>query len=140
MTRTFHGDAAALGTKLTPYSEVATILWSQLTTGTIAKLHNREMALADLLILSVTEYKPEEPGSVCYVEIKSLDGEANLKLWYTCDATLHAPMAQEIAQLQGFLCCETPNRVIGRVDGTQSQPVDRSNQEYPAARLPTVQH
>jgi phospholipid-transporting ATPase len=136
VTRTFHGDASTFGAQATSDPEVSTILWSQLTVGTVVKLHNRETAPADLLILSVAEPNPKEPGGICYVETKSLDGETNLKLRHACDATLHAQTAQQVSHLQGYLRCENPNKVIGRFDGTltvvpPTSPADDISQAQP---------
>ncbi|GMF49314.1 unnamed protein product [Phytophthora fragariaefolia] len=100
--------------------DVAVMPWAALTVGSVVKLHNRETAPADLLILAVAEPNPSEPAGICYVETKSLDGETNLKLRHACDATLHVRSAAQVAALGGQLRCENPNKAIGRFDGTLS--------------------
>ncbi|ETI57135.1 hypothetical protein F443_00508 [Phytophthora nicotianae P1569] len=100
--------------------EIALMHWAALTVGSVVKLHNRETAPADLLILAVAEPNPSEPAGICYVETKSLDGETNLKLRHACDATLHVRTAAQVAALGGQLRCENPNKAIGRFDGTLS--------------------
>nr|CCA23321.1 PREDICTED: probable phospholipidtransporting ATPase IBlike putative [Albugo laibachii Nc14]CCA24343.1 PREDICTED: hypothetical protein [Albugo laibachii Nc14] len=97
--------------------EIVLLHWSELTVGTIVKLRNRETAPADLLILSVAEPIPSQPSGICYVETKSLDGETNLKLRHAVEPTMSAQSAGQVGNLQGFLRCEQPNRVIGRFDG-----------------------
>ncbi|KAE8996268.1 Phospholipid-transporting ATPase 3 [Phytophthora rubi] len=100
--------------------DIALMHWAALTVGSVVKLHNRETAPADLLILAVAEPNPSEPAGICYVETKSLDGETNLKLRHACDATLHVRTAAQVAALGGQLRCENPNKAIGRFDGTLS--------------------
>ncbi|RLN90603.1 hypothetical protein BBJ28_00022403 [Nothophytophthora sp. Chile5] len=100
--------------------DIALMHWAALTVGSVVKLHNRETAPADLLILAVSEPDPSEPAGICYVETKSLDGETNLKLRHACDATLHMRNAAHVAALAGHLRCENPNKAIGRFDGTLS--------------------
>ncbi|KAF1777489.1 P-type ATPase, N-terminal [Phytophthora cactorum] len=100
--------------------DIALMHWATLTVGSVVKLHNRETAPADLLILAVAEPNPSEPAGICYVETKSLDGETNLKLRHACDATLHVRTAAQVAALAGQLRCENPNKAIGRFDGTLS--------------------
>ncbi|KAK1935341.1 Phospholipid-transporting ATPase 3 [Phytophthora citrophthora] len=100
--------------------DIALMHWAALTVGSVVKLHNRETAPADLLILAVAEPNPSEPAGICYVETKSLDGETNLKLRHACDATLHVRTAAQVAALAGQLRCENPNKAIGRFDGTLS--------------------
>ncbi|CEG45204.1 p-type atpase (p-atpase) superfamily [Plasmopara halstedii] len=101
-------------------SDVVRMHWAALTVGSVVKLHNRETAPADLLILAVAEPNPSEPAGICYVETKSLDGETNLKLRHACDATLHVRTPAQVAALSGQLRCENPNKAIGRFDGTLS--------------------
>ncbi|KAL4114266.1 hypothetical protein PRIC2_014589 [Phytophthora ramorum] len=100
--------------------DIALMHWAALTVGSVVKLHNRETAPADLLILAVSEPNPSEPAGICYVETKSLDGETNLKLRHACDPTLHVQSAAQVAALAGQLRCENPNKAIGRFDGTLS--------------------
>ncbi|RLN50394.1 hypothetical protein BBJ29_000922 [Phytophthora kernoviae] len=100
--------------------DIALMHWAALTVGSVVKLHNRETAPADLLILAVSEPNPSEPAGICYVETKSLDGETNLKLRHACDATLHVHSAAQVAALTGQIRCENPNKAISRFDGTLS--------------------
>nr|CCA16560.1 phospholipidtransporting ATPase putative [Albugo laibachii Nc14] len=101
-------------------SDICDIYWSDLTVGTIVKLHNRETAPADLLVLAVNEPIPEEPAGIFYIETKSLDGETNLKLRHAIKVTANVPNVTAISKLKGFVRCEQPNRVIGRFDGTMT--------------------
>jgi magnesium-transporting ATPase (P-type) len=43
---------------------------------------------ADVVMLAVHEPNPEQPDGICYLETKSLDGETNLKIRQTVQATL----------------------------------------------------
>ncbi|KAI9919792.1 hypothetical protein PsorP6_017386 [Peronosclerospora sorghi] len=116
---TFTGSVDALkSASETDDPDTVLMHWAELAVGSVVKLHNRETAPADLLILAVAEANPTEPSGICYVETKSLDGETNLKLRHACDATLHVQTPAQVAALEGQLRCEQPNKVIGRFDGT----------------------
>lgn len=120
ITSTYAGNYNSVAMTQTDDSDICDIYWSDLTVGTIVKLHNRETAPADLLVLAVNEPIPEEPAGIFYIETKSLDGETNLKLRHAIKVTTNVPNATAISKLRGFVRCEQPNRVIGRFDGTMT--------------------
>ncbi|OQS02099.1 phospholipid-transporting ATPase [Thraustotheca clavata] len=110
-----------------------TILWANLTVGSIVKLSNRDTAPADLLILAVHENDPANKAGICYVETKSLDGETNLKLRQAMESTLSVQTEAETLALHGYVECEQPNKAISRfsgtlmVDGQEKTPISIKN-------------
>lgn len=96
-----------------------TVTWAELHVGDIVKLQNREPVPADLVILAACEPEPENPAGICYVETKSLDGETNLKLRQGLESTYTSIRHEkDVAALEGFVVCETPNNSIHRFSGS----------------------
>lgn len=78
--------------------------WQKLRVGDVVQVQKDQFFPADLLLLS-SSY----PDGVCYVETMNLDGETNLKLKKSVDATLDLDGDEEFGGFLGVVRCEDPN-------------------------------
>ncbi|KAI5084632.1 hypothetical protein GOP47_0000801 [Adiantum capillus-veneris] len=78
--------------------------WQNVRVGDVVRVQKDEFFPADLLLLS-SSY----PDGVCYVETMNLDGETNLKLKKTDEATLNLDGDEEFEYFKGQIRCEDPN-------------------------------
>lgn len=52
-------------------------VWKSLVVGDFVCIYNDDEFLVDIIIFVILDF-----DGVCYVEIKNLDGEINLKVWF----------------------------------------------------------
>eukprot|EP00250_Pteridium_aquilinum_P010204 c19213_g1_i1 orf=370-3075(+) len=78
--------------------------WKKVRVGDVVQVQKDQFFPADLLLLS-SSY----PDGVCYVETMNLDGETNLKLKKTLEATLELEGDDEFGGFVGIIRCEDPN-------------------------------
>lgn len=78
--------------------------WKKIRVGDVVQIQKDQFFPADLLMLS-SSY----PDGVCYVETMNLDGETNLKLKKTVEATLDLDDDEEFGGFLGSIRCEDPN-------------------------------
>lgn len=78
--------------------------WQKVRVGDVVQVQKDQFFPADLLLLS-SSY----PDGICYVETMNLDGETNLKLKKTVEATLDLDSEEEFRQFQGVIRSEDPN-------------------------------
>ncbi|MCO5558139.1 hypothetical protein L7F22_011716 [Adiantum nelumboides] len=78
--------------------------WQKVRVGDVVQVQKDQFFPADLLMLS-SSY----PDGVCYVETMNLDGETNLKLKKTLEATLELDGDNEFGGFVGVIRCEDPN-------------------------------
>ncbi|XP_071921511.1 probable phospholipid-transporting ATPase 4 isoform X1 [Coffea arabica] len=78
--------------------------WKELSVGDVVKVNKNENFPSDLLLLS-SSYE----DGVCYVETMNLDGETNLKLKRSLEATLSLDDDVEYTKFQATIHCEDPN-------------------------------
>lgn len=78
--------------------------WKDLCVGDVVKVNKNEYFPCDLLLLSSSF----EDG-VCYVETMNLDGETNLKVKRSLEATLGLDKDQEFTEFKAIVRCEDPN-------------------------------
>ncbi|KAG9152886.1 hypothetical protein Leryth_012506 [Lithospermum erythrorhizon] len=78
--------------------------WKNLRVGHIVKVEKDENFPADLLLLSSCY----EDG-ICYVETMNLDGETNLKLKHSLDATSSLREDAQVKDFKATVKCEDPN-------------------------------
>ncbi len=91
------------------------IKWRDLKVGNCVQILNREVIPADVLILAVAESNVSNPGGICYVETKSLDGETNLKLRQAMENTMSI---SDLNGVHGVVECEVPNPYLDKFAGS----------------------
>lgn len=65
----------------------------------------------DMYLLLINIIFSELHGT-CYVETSNLDNETNLKIRQCLQETLHCKELQDIINLNGFIECELPNKLL----------------------------
>ncbi|XP_024199378.1 probable phospholipid-transporting ATPase 5 [Rosa chinensis] len=78
--------------------------WQGLCVGDVVKVNKNEYFPSDLLLLSSSF----EDG-ICYVETMNLDGETNLKVKRSSEATLDLANDQAFSEFKATILCEDPN-------------------------------
>ncbi|KAL7590086.1 hypothetical protein Lser_V15G37034 [Lactuca serriola] len=87
--------------------------WKTLRVGDVVKVEKDEFFPADLLLIS-SSYE----DAVCYVETMNLDGETNLKLKQSLDATSMINDDSNINSFKATVKCEDPNASLYTFVGT----------------------
>lgn len=80
------------------------VFWSQVHTGDIIKINDKEPFPADIIMFASSDSQ-----GICYVETSSLDGETNLKIKRAKPGTLHVTSADAAAAFHAKMECEQPN-------------------------------
>ncbi|XP_004486850.1 probable phospholipid-transporting ATPase 4 [Cicer arietinum] len=78
--------------------------WQKITVGDVVKVEKDQFFPADLLLLS-SSYE----DGICYVETMNLDGETNLKVKRSLEATLSLDNDEAFKDFSGTIRCEDPN-------------------------------
>ncbi|KAL6972697.1 putative phospholipid-transporting ATPase 7 [Sarracenia purpurea var. burkii] len=78
--------------------------WMKLRVGDIVKVEKDQFFPADLLLLS-SSYE----DGICYVETMNLDGETNLKVKRSLEATFPLDDDETFKDFNGLIRCEDPN-------------------------------
>ncbi|CAN6194804.1 unnamed protein product [Urochloa humidicola] len=78
--------------------------WEELCVGDVVKVEKDQFFPADLLLLS-SSYE----DGICYVETMNLDGETNLKVKRSLEATLPFEEDDTFKDFQAVIRCEDPN-------------------------------
>ncbi|OZJ05334.1 hypothetical protein BZG36_01593 [Bifiguratus adelaidae] len=78
--------------------------WETVKVGDYVRLRNDESVPADVIILASSE-----PDGLCYVETKNLDGETNLKVRRSLNATNELQSVQDCIDAQFWVESEPPN-------------------------------
>ncbi|XP_048228563.1 probable phospholipid-transporting ATPase 4 isoform X2 [Ricinus communis] len=79
-------------------------VWKQLSVGDVVKVNKNEYFPSDLLLLS-SSYD----DGICYVETMNLDGETNLKIKRSLEATIQLNQNEEFSKFKATVRCEDPN-------------------------------
>nr|GEV50343.1 putative phospholipid-transporting ATPase 9 [Tanacetum cinerariifolium] len=87
--------------------------WKSLSVGDVVKVEKDEFFPADLLLLS-SSYE----DAVCYVETMNLDGETNLKLKQSLEATSMIHDDSNFNDFRATVKCEDPNASLYTFVGT----------------------
>lgn len=87
--------------------------WKNVRVGDIVKVHKDDYFPADLLLLS-SSYE----DGICYVETMNLDGETNLKLKHSLEATSHLRDDKSVDDFMAVIKCEDPNENLYSFVGT----------------------
>ncbi|KAL5793184.1 hypothetical protein ACOSP7_001778 [Xanthoceras sorbifolium] len=87
--------------------------WKNLRVGDLVKVHKDEYFPADLLLLS-SSYE----DGICYVETMNLDGETNLKLKRSLEATCSLRDEESLQKFTAVIKCEDPNEHLYSFVGT----------------------
>ncbi|KAL9251249.1 putative phospholipid-transporting ATPase 8 [Drosera capensis] len=87
--------------------------WKQLRVGDVLKVYKDEYFPADLLLLS-SSYE----DGICYVETSNLDGETNLKLKHSLEATSSLHDDTLFQDFKAVVKCEDPNERLFSFVGT----------------------
>lgn len=91
------------------------VLWKDVKTGDVVRLHNRNLIPADLIVLASSE-----PQGMCYIETANLDGETNLKIRQSLEETLFLNTVESLRNFKATIKCEHPNNRLYNFDGTIS--------------------
>lgn len=78
--------------------------WREIQVGDILRVEKDSFFPADLLLLS-TSYE----DGLCYVETMNLDGETNLKVKRSLEATVSLDNDESFKDFAGMIKCEDPN-------------------------------
>ncbi|XP_016559309.2 probable phospholipid-transporting ATPase 4 [Capsicum annuum] len=78
--------------------------WKDVYVGDVIKVHKNEYFPSDLLLLS-SSYE----DGLCYVETMNLDGETNLKVKRSLEATLSLDGEEQFSKFLATVRCEDPN-------------------------------
>lgn len=78
--------------------------WHKIRVGDVVKVDKDQFFPADLLLLSSTY-----DDGICYVETMNLDGETNLKIKRSLEATLPLDDDESFKDFTGTIKCEDPN-------------------------------
>ncbi|KAF6152261.1 hypothetical protein GIB67_005915 [Kingdonia uniflora] len=78
--------------------------WQKIRVGDVVKVEKDQFFPADLLLLS-SSYE----DGICYVETMNLDGETNLKVKRSLEATFHLGDNESFKDFTGTIRCEDPN-------------------------------
>merc|ERR1719471_167631 len=95
--------------------------WRDVCVGDILIVEKSSFFPADLVLLSSSE-----PQGMCYIETSNLDGETNLKIRSSLQATTDLTSEQQLSRLTGIVEAELPNRHLYEFAGKLSPPRDRS--------------
>ncbi|XP_050370284.1 probable phospholipid-transporting ATPase 5 [Argentina anserina] len=96
--------------------------WQGLCVGDVIKVNKNEYFPSDLLLLSSSF----EDG-ICYVETMNLDGETNLKVKRSLEATLDLAKDQAFSEFKATIRCEDPNPHLYTFVGN----IELNNVTYP---------
>ncbi|XP_052726398.1 probable phospholipid-transporting ATPase 4 isoform X4 [Vigna angularis] len=78
--------------------------WQKIVVGDVVKVEKDQFFPADLLLLA-SSYE----DGICYVETMNLDGETNLKVKRSLEATLSLDNDEAFKDFSGTIYCEDPN-------------------------------
>lgn len=107
-------------------------LWEDVRVGDLVYLENDEAVPADIIILSTSE-----PDGLCYVETQNLDGETNLKIRRSLNATNELRTPADCEKAQFYIESEPPHANLYSYNGvlrwsiTNEEDDDESDNEYP---------
>ncbi|GAB2278099.1 Probable phospholipid-transporting ATPase 8, variant 2 [Dionaea muscipula] len=96
--------------------------WKKLRVGNVVKVYKDGYFPADLLLLS-SSYE----DGICYVETANLDGETNLKLKHSLEATASLQAESFFLEFKAAVKCEDPNENLYSFVGT----LDFHGKQYP---------
>jgi len=96
--------------------------WKNLRVGDIVKVEKDNFFPADLVLLS-SSYEE----AICYVETMNLDGETNLKLKQSLEATANLQDDASFQNFKAIIKCEDPNANLYTFVGT----MEYEGQQYP---------
>ncbi|CAJ0766181.1 13954_t:CDS:10 [Entrophospora sp. SA101] len=87
--------------------------WQDVRVGDIIQLRNNDPVPADMIILSTSE-----PDGLCYVETKNLDGETNLKIRHSNNATSSLLTESDCEQASFYVKSEPAHANLYSYNGT----------------------
>ncbi|XP_052726397.1 probable phospholipid-transporting ATPase 4 isoform X2 [Vigna angularis] len=96
--------------------------WQKIVVGDVVKVEKDQFFPADLLLLA-SSYE----DGICYVETMNLDGETNLKVKRSLEATLSLDNDEAFKDFSGTIYCEDPNPNLYTFIGN----FEHENQVYP---------
>ncbi|XP_025410244.1 probable phospholipid-transporting ATPase IA isoform X2 [Sipha flava] len=103
--------------------------WSDIGVGDILKIKKNDIFPADLILLSSSELY-----GTCYVETFNLDNETNLKIRQCLQETLYCKELQDLINLNGFIECELPNKLLytflGRLTLMNNSSIPLDNKQF----------
>lgn len=99
-------------------------LWQDLTVGDFVCLRNDDSVPADILVLSTSEQ-----DGLCYVETQNLDGETNLKIMRSLQATNDISTPDDCKQSKFYVECEPPHANLYTFNGALKWRIDRQLDE-----------
>eukprot|EP01080_Neovahlkampfia_damariscottae_P005715 gene5715-9535_t len=88
------------------------IFSSDLKVGDVIKIHNEQEFPCDLMFLSSENHTGE-----CFVSTVNLNGESNLKLHHSKEATKHLNTPELISGIKGRVYCEKPRFELEKFNG-----------------------
>ncbi|KAI8997635.1 hypothetical protein BDB01DRAFT_846265 [Pilobolus umbonatus] len=100
--------------------------WQDLKVGDIVYLRNNDAVPADIVILSTSE-----PDGLCYVETQNLDGETNLKIKRSLQATNDIKNPEDCDRSQFYIDSEPPHANLYTYNGVLKWKIDVTSTNSP---------
>ncbi|CEP11563.1 hypothetical protein [Parasitella parasitica] len=97
-------------------------LWEDLRVGDFVVLRNDDAIPADIVVLSSSE-----PDGLCYVETKNLDGETNLKIKRSLQATNEISTPEDCERSKFYVESEPPHANLYSYNGVLKWKVERNS-------------
>jgi phospholipid-translocating ATPase len=94
-------------------------VWEDVKVGDYVCLRNDDSIPADILVLSTSEQ-----DGLCYVETQNLDGETNLKIMRSLQATNEISTPEDCEQSSFYVECEPPHPNLYTFNGALKWKVD----------------
>lgn len=97
-------------------------LWENIKVGDFVVLRNDDAIPADIVVLSSSE-----PDGLCYVETQNLDGETNLKIKRSLQATNEISTPEECERSKFYIESEPPHANLYSYNGVLKWKVDNND-------------
>ncbi|KAI7870588.1 hypothetical protein BDF14DRAFT_1771462 [Spinellus fusiger] len=109
--------------------------WKNVQVGDFVYLRDGEPIPADIVVLSSSE-----PDGLCYVETQNLDGETNLKIKRSVQATMEMSTPEDCERAQFYVESEAPHANLYSYNGVLKWKVETNDdgieeQKYPGASI-----
>ncbi|KAI9475863.1 MAG: hypothetical protein EXX96DRAFT_574950 [Benjaminiella poitrasii] len=100
-------------------------LWENVKVGDFVYLRNDDSIPADIVVLSSSE-----PDGLCYVETQNLDGETNLKIKRSLQATNNISSSEDCEKCKFYLDSEPPNANLYTYNGVLKWKIENNNAQH----------
>ncbi|KAI9007425.1 hypothetical protein CLU79DRAFT_840581 [Phycomyces nitens] len=109
------------------------VQWKNVQVGDFVYLRDGEPIPADIVVLSSSE-----PDGLCYVETQNLDGETNLKIKRSLQATVEMSTPEDCERAQFYVESEPPHANLYSYNGVLRWKVERTDEGMEEQKYPGV--